>query len=115
MITDGDGELEPCAATVEYLRMPVVDLHQALRQLRTDHGVEAIVCEGGPHLNAELLAAGLVDELYLVLSPLLLGGREPLTLVAGAALEPPPRGELAWLLESGGYLFTRYRLQATPS
>jgi len=115
VITDSDGELEPCAAHVEYLRMPVVDLSVALRQLRAEHGVEAVVCEGGPHLNAELLAAGLVDELHLVLAPLLVAGDDPLTLVAGPALDPPPRAELVWLLESGGYLFTRYRLSATPS
>jgi riboflavin biosynthesis pyrimidine reductase len=95
--------------------MPVVEIGAALRQLRSTHAVEAIVCEGGPHLNAALLAARLVDELHLVFSPLLIGGRDPLTLVAGPALDPPPRGELVWLLESGGYLFSRYRLPATRS
>lgn len=110
VITDSDRELQPCAAQVEYLRMPVVDVALAMRRLHDEHGVRAIVCEGGPHLNADLLAAGVVDELHLVVAPLLLAGRDPLTLVAGAALDPPLRGELAWLLESGGYLFTRYKL-----
>lgn len=111
VVTDApDGELAPCAADVSYLRMDVLDLGVALRRLRAEHGVRAIVCEGGPRLNAELLPAGLVDELHLVVSPLLVGGADPLTLVHGAALEPPVRGELAWLLESGGCLFARYAL-----
>jgi riboflavin biosynthesis pyrimidine reductase len=95
---------------VQYLRTG--DLREALHALRAEHGVTAIDCEGGPHLNAALLPAGLVDELHLVLSPQLAGGTDPLTVVAGAPLDPPLRAELVWLLESGGWLFTRYRLTA---
>ena len=84
---------------------------EALARLRTEFGVEAIDCEGGPHLNATLLPAGLVDELHLVVSPLLVGGPDPLTLVEGALLDPPVAAELVWALESGGWLFTRYRLR----
>jgi riboflavin biosynthesis pyrimidine reductase len=110
VITASDAELEPCAASVSYLRTG--DLGEALRALRADHGVEAIVCEGGAHLNAELLPAGLVDELHLVLSPILVGGTDPLTMLAGPGLDPPAGAELVWVLEAGGWLFTRYRLTA---
>jgi riboflavin biosynthesis pyrimidine reductase len=109
VITGSDGELAPCAADVRYLR--TTDLGEALRRLRTEHGVEAVDCEGGPHLNATLLPAGLVDELHLVVSPLVVGGADPLTLVEGALLDPPREAELVWVLESGGWLFTRYRLR----
>ena len=109
VVTGSDGELEPCAAQVDYLR--TTDLGEALARLRTEFGVEAVDCEGGPHLNATLLPAGLVDELHLVISPLLVGGADPLTLVQGPLLEPPLQAELVWLLESGGWLFTRYRLR----
>jgi riboflavin biosynthesis pyrimidine reductase len=109
VITGSAGELAPCAAHVDYLR--TADLGAGLSRLRSEFGVEAVDCEGGPHLNAALLPAGLVDELHLVVSPLLVGGADPLTLVAGAPLDPPLRGELVWLLESGGWLFTRYRLE----
>lgn len=108
VITGSDAELAPCAARVDYLR--TTDLAEALGRLRTEFGVEAIDCEGGPHLSAALLPAGLVDELHLVVSPLLVGGPDPLTLVEGAPLDPPVRGELVWVLESGGWLFHRYRL-----
>lgn len=109
VVTGSDGELAPCAARVDYLRTG--DMAEALRRLRTEHGVEAIDCEGGPHLNAALLPAGLVNELHLVVSPRLVGGADPLTLVQGALLEPPVEAELVWVLESGGWLFTRYRLR----
>jgi riboflavin biosynthesis pyrimidine reductase len=108
VITGSAGELAPCAAQVDYLR--IADLREALAVLRRDHGVRAIVCEGGPHLNAELLPAGLVDELHLVLSPMLTGGPDPLTLIQGGALAPPVSGRLVEVLESGGWLFTRYAL-----
>jgi riboflavin biosynthesis pyrimidine reductase len=108
IVTGSEGTLPPCAAEVAYLRTG--DLREALRQLRSEYGVEAIDCEGGPRLNATLLPAGLVDELHLVVSPMLVGGPDPLTLVEGALLDPPVRAELVWVLESGGWLFTRYRL-----
>lgn len=109
VVTASDGELAPCAAQVDYLR--TADLGEALARLRSEHGVEAVICEGGPRLNGTLLPAGLVDELHLVLSPLLVAGEDPLTLVQGSLLEPPRQAELLWLLESGGWLFARYALR----
>ena len=108
VVTGSDAELAPCAAGVQYLR--TADIGEALRRLRTEHRVEAIVCEGGAHLNATLLPAGLVDELHLVVAPLLAGGHDPLTLLTGAVLDRPLRARLLWLLEAGGYLFSRYGL-----
>jgi riboflavin biosynthesis pyrimidine reductase len=69
-----------------------------------------VLCEGGPALNAQLLAAGAVDELHLCVASLLVGGEDPLTIVQGPALEPPRRAELRSVHESGGYLFLRYAL-----
>jgi len=103
-----DRELPPCAATVSYLREP--DLAVALQRLREEHGVAAIDCEGGPGLNATLVPAGLVDELHLVIAPKLVGGRDPLTILSGDALDPPADLSLLSLHESGGYLFARYGL-----
>lgn len=108
VVTPSDGELAPCAAQVSYVRH--ADMGSALRALAAEHGVRSVVCEGGPHLNASLLPAGLVDELHLVLAPMVVGGATPLTLVEATAFEPPLEARLVWLLESGGYLFARYRL-----
>lgn len=69
-----------------------------------------VLCEGGPALNAHLLAAGLVDELHLCVASLVVGGEDPLTIVSGAALDPPARAVLRSVHESGGYLFLRYAL-----
>lgn len=50
-----------------------VDLAEALRLLRAEHGLATVLCEGGPALTAGLLAAGLVDELCLTIAPVLVG------------------------------------------
>jgi riboflavin biosynthesis pyrimidine reductase len=101
-----DRELPSCAASVSYLREG--DLGTALRRLHDEHGVRSIDCEGGPGLNATLLPAGLVDELHLVIAPKLAGGRDPLTILRGGALDPPLDLALLSLHEAGGYLFARY-------
>jgi riboflavin-specific deaminase-like protein len=104
--------LEGTAASVEYLRTtePPVDMEALAASLRNDHGVRSVLCEGGPTLNAELIRAGVVDELFLCLAPKLAGGPEALTIVAGTLLETAEM-ELVWLLESEDHLFLRYRLQ----
>ncbi len=75
-----------------------------------------MLCEGGPHLFSQLLAAGLVDELFLSIQPMLAGG-EPATgaalrILAGAELEPPAALRLTGVLESAGALFLRYDVSA---
>ena len=80
-----------------------------MRRLRTEHGIESIDCEGGPRLFGDLLRAGLVDELHLVVAAKLVAGDDPTTILAGAGLDPPLELELLSLHESGGYLFTRYK------
>lgn len=80
----------------------------ALRQLRDEHGIRALLCEGGPHLHAQLWAAGLVDELFLTTAPKLTGAESP-RILEGEALPSPTELELAWLLEHDGELFARYR------
>jgi riboflavin biosynthesis pyrimidine reductase len=112
VITPNPGSLPPCAAQVDYVR--TADMGQALAALRRDHGVRAVMCEGGPNLNATLLPAGLVDELFLALAPKLAGGQHPLTILSGPALEPPLDCELRSLLESEGYLFARYGTTRRP-
>ncbi|HEV3095287.1 MAG TPA: dihydrofolate reductase family protein [Solirubrobacteraceae bacterium] len=72
-----------CRARIEYVRCALaagaagggqLDLAAAMRELRGRFGVRTLLCEGGPHLNAHLLATGLVDELFLSLAPTLAGG-----------------------------------------
>ena len=87
------------------------DLPLLMARLREQHGVRSVVCEGGPTLNSFLLAAGLVDELFLTLNPKLAGGAAALTIVAGRELVEPAELSLISLAEGGGDLFTRWRVQ----
>jgi riboflavin biosynthesis pyrimidine reductase len=100
-----DAALPAAAADVRYLRAP---LQEGVRRLRTELGVRSVLCEGGPRLLADLVGAGLADELHLVMAPKLAGGIDPLTVLTGQTLDPPVDLELLSLHESGGYVFLRY-------
>jgi riboflavin biosynthesis pyrimidine reductase len=50
-----------------------VDLAQAMRILQQDHGINRLLCEGGPTLYGYLSRAGLIDEKFLTISPLEIG------------------------------------------
>ncbi len=65
------------------------DLPLLMARLREEHGIRSVLSEGGPTLNSFMLAAGLVDELFLSLSPQLVGGAHALTIVAGRELPKP--------------------------
>jgi riboflavin-specific deaminase-like protein len=110
ILTAAEHELEGVEAQVEYLRAGD-DLPLLAAKLREDYGVRSVVCEGGPTLNSHLLGAGLVDELFLSLHPLLAGGGEALTIVAGRTLVAPPELELVSLSEADSDLFTRWRIR----
>lgn len=70
-----------------------------------EHGFEEVLCEGGPHLARDLLAAGLVDELCTTVVPRLLAG-DHLRLAAGPPVDVALR--LGGLLEQDGTLLQRW-------
>jgi riboflavin biosynthesis pyrimidine reductase len=117
ILTTSQASLPPeCRADIRYIRTVrdgLLDLPGAMAQLRAEHGVRTLLCEGGPHLNAQLLAEGLVDELFLSLSPLLAAGEatsEALRILSGPELEPPVVLELVSVLEHESHLFLRYKI-----
>ena len=61
--------------------------------------MRALLCEGGPRLHAQLIDAGLVDELFVTHAPKLVGGDGPGLAVGLPELERPL--EVVWLLERG--------------
>ncbi len=97
-------------ARVEVLRVGVtsVDLTEAVSRLgEVMPAVRHAHAEGGPHLNAGLLAADLIDELDLSLSPRLVGGAGS-RMIAGAP-ELERHLELAHLLaDDDGFVFSRW-------
>jgi riboflavin-specific deaminase-like protein len=113
ILTQSEDELTGHRANVEYLRMEAgpFDLRPLMERLRSEYGVRSVLCEGGPTLNASLLPYGLVDELFLTISPAIAGGEDALTIVAGAPLPELLQLELAWALEEGSELYLRYRVR----
>jgi riboflavin biosynthesis pyrimidine reductase len=88
-----------------------VDLPTALDAL-ADRGLAQVVCEGGPQLFRAALAAGVVDELDLTLSPALVGAGS--RLLGDDAMGDVVRPRLAQVLEEDGVLFTRWVVHAPP-
>lgn len=135
IVTASRQSLPETAARIEYVRTRCedgsLDLSVALTELHDRLHVRTLLCEGGPHLNGALLAAGLVDELFLSISPLLAGGvrpggapmdagsmhagltaedEPPLRILAGIDFTPPLSLELRSVLEHDSHLFLRYRV-----
>ena len=110
LIFTGDPEGEPpaTATPVELVREPDgrVDMTRAMRFLREEREVRALLCEGGPRLHSQLQAAELADELFLTIAPKLVGAGSS---ILEGALPEVAELELAWLLREGDELFARYR------
>ena len=81
-----------------------VDL-AALRSVLVERGWTEILSEGGPSLFADLLAAGVVDELCWTVVPRLTGG-DAVRIATGADVDVPLRPAL--LLEQDGTLLGRW-------
>jgi dihydrofolate reductase len=92
-----------------------IDLAAALETLDRELGIECVLLEGGGGANGALLRAGLVDEISLVISPVIDGASgAPSVFNSGSSdLGPAPveRMTLASheILE-GGVVWLRYRL-----
>ncbi len=104
------------AASVQILDLgeTSVDLPRLMRLLHTAHSVRSLLCEGGPRVYASMLKAGLVDEEFLTLSPVMIGsepGKLRPSLVEGVAFAPgtSPRAELISLRRVKDHLFLRSR------
>ncbi|WP_432175962.1 pyrimidine reductase family protein [Streptomyces sp. Tue6028] len=84
-----------------------VDPARAVRALG-DLGLTRLLTEGGPRLLGQLIAAGVLDELCLTVSPMLTAGGAQ-RIAGGPSVTVPKRFELVSLLEEAGFLYSRYR------
>ena len=91
---DERGRVDPALVRAELLR----------------RGLAQVLCEGGPSLFGGLIAADLVDEFCLTLSPMLEGGTGPRIATAPGTPAPavPRTMQLAHLLRSDSMLLTRW-------
>jgi riboflavin biosynthesis pyrimidine reductase len=79
-----------------------------LKSTLAERGWEEQLCEGGPSLFADLLAAGVVDELCWTVVPRLTGG-DAVRMATGAEVDVALRPAL--LLEQDGTLLGRWLVQ----
>jgi riboflavin biosynthesis pyrimidine reductase len=91
-----------------------LDLGKVLANLRS-RGLDVILTEGGPHVVGQLVEAGLLDEAFLTVSPVVAGRKDDkrLGMVEGVELLP---GHGAWsslssVRRHGDYLFLRYHVR----
>jgi riboflavin biosynthesis pyrimidine reductase len=105
-----------------------VDLAAAVRELRTQLGIQYLLCEGGPTLYGNLARADLVDEKFVTVSPVEIGqvvppqqerlpeeeGKLPLlrpTVFGGTGFSKDTMTRWTWLScrKSGDHQFQRFR------
>ncbi len=93
---DAAARLADCAELVR-AGTESVDLLASLRHLGS-LGTRVVLCEGGPALNASLLAADLVDEVNLTHAPLAVGTDAP-RIASAPGGGPPATAPQAFALE----------------
>ncbi|MEU6976697.1 MULTISPECIES: pyrimidine reductase family protein [unclassified Streptomyces] len=76
--------------------------------LLAERGLRRQLTEGGPRLLGQFVAAGVLDELCLSVSPTMTAGSAQ-RIAQGPLVDVPRRFAVASLLEQDGFLFTRYR------
>ena len=60
-----------------------IDLSALLLILKEKEGIERLLLEGGSELNWGMLSRGLVDELRVCITPIVIGGKDSKSLVGG--------------------------------
>lgn len=102
------------ATVVEVANEGALDVRAVIRALRS-RGMRMILSEGGPTVIGQLLNLRLLEELFLTISPVLLG-RMPSEVRPGLAEgvdlvhEKGPTARVVSLHRHGSHLFVRYSL-----
>ena len=93
-----------------------LDLSEILGRLRSEHGIEYLLCEGGPQLYGSMARQGLIDEKFLTVAPQEIGqeiGARP-TSFPGPGFTAEAARWYRWISARrvGDYEFNRYRVLA---
>jgi len=113
LIAPHAAQIDEAACEVLRVGEQRVDLQEAIQRIDTIvPGVAYVQAEGGPTLNAALLAADLVDELDLTISPRVVGTDGP-RLTNGEALIDARFSLDQLLMDDEGFVFGRW-LRARP-
>lgn len=97
-----------------------IDLAGALETLNRELGIDRLMLEGGGGANGALLRAGLVDEISLVVSPVIDGSSGAPTVFNSGDVDLGPAPIERMTLAShevleGGAVWLRYRLESAAS
>jgi 2,5-diamino-6-(ribosylamino)-4(3H)-pyrimidinone 5'-phosphate reductase len=86
-----------------------------LRHMRHELGATVLLVEGGPDLNSRMFAADCVDEFFLTVGALIVGGEDRKTAVEGEAFPPAEVKRLEMLAAmrnpENNELYLRYRVK----
>jgi 2,5-diamino-6-(ribosylamino)-4(3H)-pyrimidinone 5'-phosphate reductase len=96
---------------------PYVDLPLALDKIGARFGVKTLMLEGGGGINGGMLRAGLVDEVSLLVAPVV-DGRTGTPALFDVAAGAAALGRLALdhvERRAGGVLWLRYQVQLDPT
>lgn len=90
-----------------------IDFKQVLQMLFEQLGIKRLLVEGGPAVNYSLISQGLADELFLTVSPHIVGGSENMTVVGGSEYglggSDLPNLKLRSVYQHESELFLRYQ------
>ena len=100
------------AQVIQAGRGRFVDLPLLMTALSEEFGVRRLLVEGGGTVHRSMIAAGLYDELHLILCPFVIGGASSITPVQRGAFWPKgkiPKYRLERADRYGDYLYIVYR------
>ena len=103
LLTDAD--LPAAKRTLHRVSGP--GLRAQLRALKAEHGVDRVVCEGGPTLLGALQREGLLHQWCLAISPTVVADGRAVPVIRDPAAQDL---ELVACAHADGYVFLRYRL-----
>jgi riboflavin biosynthesis pyrimidine reductase len=115
VLTTRSAPAERRAAIGRHAEVIVADTDQLTARRALDalagRGFSRVLAEGGPSLLAQIAGDGLLDELCLTISPVLVGGQARRIMSGGPSRDLPGAPgslRLAHVLTDDGYLFCRY-------